>query len=270
MPEITRIDRLARFGYLARGFVYILLGYVALQTRGKAEDGHDAVFELVQDMPAGIVVLWLLVFGLVCYGLYKASAALFDLECAGHEAKGVATRIGQAAGAIAYLFMAWGAYKFTADLRQTAEAQGSSGAEMAGTVLDMTAGSMILGVVALGFFVAAALQLVNAYTAGFMKHMAPGAPKATEVIGRVGFAARGVVFALVAWSLVKSAWSGQQGEARDLGGVLADLRSEGAIYIAIAAGLMLFGLFSLIASRYRAVSKATITGEARRKIAEHS
>lgn len=265
MANLARADVLAKAGYAARGVVYGLLGWLALETRGKADEGQNAVFDMVQDMPAGGVVLTLLVLGLVAYGVYKLASALFDLERHGTEPKGLAARAGAAAGAVAYLAMAYAASKFALGYRNYASEGAHGGADMAGGVLAWPLGWVLVGLAGAAFVAASLFQVVGAATGNFMKRMAPDAPRATEVFGRLGFAARAVVFALVGWSLLRSAWLVRKAEVRDLGGVLAQLRDNGTLYLAVAAGLLLFGLFSLICSRYRVVAAVDVVHATRRR-----
>lgn len=265
MAKLTRADVLARAGYAARGVVYALLGWLALETRSAADDGQNAVFDMVQDMPAGGLALALLVAGLVAYGIYKLAGALFDLERHGHDAKGVAVRIGQGAGALAYLGMAFAAAKFALGYRHFAHEGAHGGAEMAGGVLSWPLGWVLIGLAGIAFVIAALFQAFGAATGHFMKRIASDAPRATEALGRIGLAARAVVFGLVGWSLLRSAWLVRHAEVRDLGGVLEQLRTQQTIHLLVAAGLLVFGLFSLICARYRVVPAVDVVHAARRR-----
>lgn len=263
MPEFTRIDTFARAGYAARGAVYALLGYFAFATRHAAGNGPEGVFETVSHAPLGTVLLWALTLGLLAYGLYKLAGSILDIDRVGHDAKGVAVRGGMIAGAVAYLGMAWGAAKFATGLKDQASGDGS--ADMAGTVLDLPLGNLVLALAGVGFILAALFQAKNAADKGFMKHIAQNAPPFTCTLGQIGFAARALVFALIGWSVLRSALTDRQGEVRDLGGVLLDLRDNGSVYLVVAAGLIVFGVYSLILSRYRIVPKVDVAEAAQAK-----
>ncbi|MCW1381829.1 DUF1206 domain-containing protein [Novosphingobium sp. KCTC 2891] len=266
MAKLTRIDVLARAGYAARAAVYLLLGYVALATRGAAKDGPNAVFAMMQDMPLGGAALALIVAGLLAYGIYKLAAALLDIEHHGHDAKGAAVRTGLGAGALAYLSMAWAAGSFALGYRHYASEGGNGSAAMASGVLSLPLGWVLLALVGAAFLGAAAFQAINAATGKFMKRIAADAPRPTEMLGRIGFAARTVVFALVGWSLLRSAWMVRHDQVRDLGGVLAQLRGEETLYLAVAGGLVVFGLFSVICARFRIVPAIDVVHAARGKV----
>lgn len=264
--NLTRLDYLARAGYLARGVVYCLLGYFAFTTRSRADEGPNGVFVHIAEAPAGNQLLALLVIGLLAYGLCKLASAILDLDGKGHEAKGIAVRVGTAAGGIAYLSMAWAAAKISAGVSAASKSDASQ--EMAGTILDLPLGEWLLALVGLGFIAAAGFQAKNAISIGFMRKIAPDAPPFTCTLGRIGFAARTLVFGLVGWSLLKSAWSEREGEVLDLGGVLGSLRDNGWVYLAVALGLLVFGIYSLILARYRVVPRVDVVDAARHKVAQ--
>ncbi|ANY20825.1 hypothetical protein A6F68_02325 [Tsuneonella dongtanensis] len=241
-----------RLGYAARGVVYILLGYIALSTVGKADDGQAAVFDMMQDVPFGTPLLYLIALGLLAYAAFKAIDAATDIENHGDDAKGKAKRIGAAASAIAHTLLAWTAYQFASGTKQQSEGAGGQSQETASTLLSWDLGALALGIVGVGFIVGAAMQAKSAWTASFMKHIGGGAPRHVKPIGRAGHAARAIVFLLIGWSLVKSAWLSQSSEVKGLGEAIVALSGSG-IYSLVAIGLIFFGVFSLITSRYRII-----------------
>src|SRR6185436_9482619 len=78
---------LVRLGYAARGVVYIVLGYLALTTASEAQDGGDAVFDLLRDVPLGTLVLWLMAIGLLAYASFKFISAIGDVQRRGSDPK---------------------------------------------------------------------------------------------------------------------------------------------------------------------------------------
>ena len=253
VDKSEKFSWLVRLGYAARGVVYLLLGYLALSTAGKAQDGQAAVFDLIQDVPMGTAMLYLVAIGLLAYAAFKFIDAATDIENHGDDAKGKAKRIGSAASGVAHLLLAYTAYQFaTGDKQQSSQANGSS-QETASSLLTWEMGPVLLGIVGLGFLVGAAMQAKSAYTLSFMKHIGGGAPSHVCHIGRAGHAARAVVFLLIGWSLVKAAWFSQSSQVKGLGEALVALSDNGVIYPLVAIGLIMFGLFSLITARYRII-----------------
>lgn len=252
VDKSEKFSWLVRLGYAARGIVYLLLGYLALSTAGKAKDGQSAVFDLLQDVPGGSVMLYLVAIGLLAYAAFKAIDAATDLEHHGDDAKGKGKRIGSGASAIAHLALAYTAYQFAVGEKQQAAEGGNGSQETAGSLLTWDMGPVLLGLVGVGFLVGAAMQAKSAYSASFMKHIGGGAPHYVKPIGQAGHAARVVVFLLIGWSLVKAAWLSQSSEVKGLGDALVALSGSG-IYSLVAVGLIFFGIFSLITARYRII-----------------
>ena len=242
-----------RLGYVARGLVYILLGYLALSTAGKAGNGQAAVFDLMQDVPLGAALLYVVALGLLAYALYKAFDAATDLERHGNDAKGIAHRVGSGASAVAHAFLAYTAYQFATGSRQAASGAGGGGQEAAASVLSWNMGSILLALVGLGFLAGAATQAKKAWDASFMRYVSASAPGYVQPIGRAGHAARAVVFLLIGWSLLRSAWSDTATQVKGLGEALVALSNTGLLYTLVAIGLLLFGLFSLLTAPYRII-----------------
>ncbi len=243
---------LVRLGYAARGLVYILLGYLALSTAGKAGEGQSAVFDMIQDVPLGSPLLYLVAIGLLAYALFKLLDAATDIENHGSGAEGAAKRVGSAASAIAHLVLAYTAYQFASGAQHRSAGDGG-GQERASTLLSWEMGWILLGLLGLGFLVAGVFQAKSAYDAHFMQRLSGRAPTAVKTIGRIGHAARAVVFLVIGWSLVQAGWLEQSGEVNGLGAAIMALSDNGALYSLVAAGLILFGIFSLIAARYRII-----------------
>ncbi len=112
---------------------------------------------------------------------------------------------------------------------------------------------MVLGVIGVGFVAAAAIQGRNAITASFMRTVGGGAPSSVRWIGRIGHAARAIVFLVIGWSLVHSAWLGKGTEAKGLGTALGSLRANEGLHTIVTMGLLMFGVFSLIIARFRII-----------------
>jgi len=246
-----KFSMLVRLGYAARGLVYVLLGYLALSASGKAAAGPEASFNMLQDVPLGSAALYVVAVGLLAYAIYKFIAAIGDLERQGSDAKGIAQRTGYFASGLAHTVLAWTAYQFAHGDRKTSDGSGTN--QAASTLLTWEIGAVALGIIGTGFLVAAFFQARSAITAHFMRTVGAGAPAAICWIGRVGHAARAIVFLVIGWSLVKSAWLDTGAEAKGLGTALMSLKEQGSLYTMVAIGLLMFGVFSLIVSRFRVI-----------------
>ncbi|WP_040464740.1 DUF1206 domain-containing protein [Erythrobacter sp. NAP1] len=252
VDKSEKFNWLVRAGYLSRAILYSMLGLIALSSAGAISKGTDGIFKAIEDFPAGTAILWLMVIGLFGYSLFRFASPIFDIENNGSDAKGWAKRIGHAGSGVGHAALALSAYQFATTSGGTS---GGGGAEAAASgVLSMAFGGTVLGVLGLIFFIVAAVQFKKGISGDFMQRISGSAPDFTRTLGGIGFSARGVVYGVVGWSLIQAGFmSGGAEEVRTLGDALADLAGQGAIFTITAAGLLIFGIFSLILARYRII-----------------
>jgi hypothetical protein len=240
---------LVRLGFAARGIVYLLIGLLALTAQ--RETGPEGAFDLLQDAPLGAPILYLAALGLIGYALFRLASLLFDIENHGSAGKGIAHRIGHGASGVAHLALAWTAFQFAQGTKQSASDAAVQAS--ADSLLSFPFGSLALGLIGIGFLAAAVFQARSAVSAEFTREIAGDAPAAVKTLGRIGYAARAVVFLVIGWSLVRSAWFGSTEEVKSLGQAVGSLADNGVLYTLVAAGLLIFGLFSFLLARYRII-----------------
>lgn len=257
------ITLLARFGYAAKGIVYITIGvlaaYAAFTTGGKMTDPRGALEEILFQ-PYGKYLLGAVAVGLAGYALWRFVQAVKDTENKGSGAKGIAIRLGYAAIAIIYIGLALSAVRMI--LGSGGESTGdSTSQEWTATLLAQPFGQWLVGAVGLGFVAAALSHFYKAYTAKFREKLMTGqmGEKAQSFAlrsGQFGLAARGVVFGLIGAFLIQAALHSNAGEARGLSGALAALGQQtyGQLLLGVVAlGLVAYGFYMLVLARYRRI-----------------
>ena len=243
MSRVTNIENFARAGYLGRAVVYGLAGYLTLTTAEST--GTTGVLEEIETMSAGGILLSLVGLGLLGYGIFRLYGAGMDLQ--GH------------ASGLGHLVLCYLAWKAALGLSGgSSGGDGETAGQAAGTLASMPMGEILLGIVGLGFLAAAINQAVKAYSANFMQLLDADAPAFAKHVGRAGYAARAVVFAVLGWQIASAALSGNAESVGGIGQVLDSLRSNNWLYIAVAIGLLLFGLFSLVMARYRRITNENV------------
>lgn len=259
-------NALARLGFAARGLVYLLVGWFALdaaRTGGTPTDNQAAMASLI-DKPFGHLLLAVIALGLAGYAFWRLTEALFDPERLGTDAKCLFKRLGYAISGIAHILLAWSATKFAMDL--SAAGGAASGDERAedwtAWLLQQPAGALLIGLIGIILFVVAGTQVVKSARCSFLRDLEHGTPVPQHVrtIGRLGYAARAVVFVITGWFFVMAGWTSNADRAGGMGGALRELQSHdrGPILLAIVAtGLFCFGLYSLVEARYRHVRVVT-------------
>lgn len=241
----ARLTMLTRLGFAARGMLYLVIALLVITT-GRTEDPAGALQYLGQG--GGKILLLVLTAGLIAYGLWRLSDAVFDIELHGNGKSAAAERAGAAASALVHFFLAWQAIKL---IQGAGSAQESGAQEQASSVMQLPGGATLLllgGLILVGVGIC---QLVKAIKASFLKHLEPRIASESWVqwTGRAGYAARGIVFLITGAFLFNAGLAEQASEAGGMDDALTWLTDPWDSIVAI--GLLAFGLFSLIEARYR-------------------
>ena len=256
VDKSEKFNWLVRVGYFSRAILYFVLGLIALTSAGRISEGTNGIFGAIEDYPAGTVILWLIVVGLIAYALFRFASLFFDIENNGSDAKGWAKRLGHGGSGIAHLALAYSAYEFASSQGGGSGGGGSGGGaqQAASGILSFEFGGIVLGLLGIAFFGAAVSQAKKGITGSFMHRISGNAPDGTRWLGLAGYLARAVVYVVIGWSLVQAGFmSGGAEQIRTLGDAVASLAGEGFIFTLTAIGLMLFGIFSLVLARYRII-----------------
>lgn len=247
----SKFQWMTRLGFAARGLLYILIALLAIGT-GRTEDLTGAI-EYVGHGPGKLLLIGVAV-GLATYGLWRLSDAAIGTEHPGTKLDAVGKRIAAGGIGLVYLLLA---YK-TVRVILGAHAGTAGAQEGARDALSLPGGQLALFAVALGFAIAAGVQFWKALKSSFLRRLQEGAGGKGWVkwMGRLGYSARGVIFLVVAWLIYRAAADRAPSEAGNLEQALDLLR--GPLLAPIAAGLMLFGLFSLVEARFRRIHKPPV------------
>lgn len=260
------VQVLARAGYAAKGFVYVLIGALAAQVAmgsGGKTTGTQGAVQQAAELPFGTAVLAALAVGLVGYALWRVLEAAIDPEDRMHGAKGVVKRIGIAISGIVYGGLAWSAVRLL-----TGSGGGGGGDARAQSLtaeaLSKPAGAILVGLVGAGFIAAGAVFLHKAWTRSFERRLDPARMKpqtrsSVVKLARAGIAARAVVFVLLGVFLLRAAVESDPGEARGLGEALATLAAQpyGTFLLGVVAlGLAAYGVYQFALARCRTFRSA--------------
>jgi hypothetical protein len=107
---------LARAGFVARGIMYILIGWIALLVAfgktGQQADRTGALHE-VSSTPFGEVILWILVIGFFGMTLWRLSEAAYGTRADGKKTSARLTSLGKA---VVYAVIGYGVLKYAIGL----------------------------------------------------------------------------------------------------------------------------------------------------------
>ncbi|PAX08291.1 DUF1206 domain-containing protein [Sphingomonas lenta] len=257
MNASARLTTLTRIGFAARGLLYVVIAFLIVGT-GRAEDPAGALQYLGRG--GGRALLIVMAAGLFAYGLWRLADAAFDIERHGSRQEGVMERLGAGASGLVHLFLAWQAVRLIRGAASAGDGT-QAGARAAlelpgGATLVIAAGVLLLGV---GVF-----QLIKAVRGTFLRYLDPAVARQpwAQWSGRAGYAARGLVFVISSFFLLKAGFEERANEAGGTAQALAWLSSP--MDVVVALGLFAFGLFSLIEARFRRLHDVPVDGIARR------
>lgn len=255
----SKFQWLARFGFVTRGLLYIVIAWLVIAT-GRTEDLTGIMEYLGDGFGRGLMIF--LVAGMTGYGLWRVSDAIFGMDSGRHHPKAWRRRIAAAGSGIIYLYLAYKALRIMLGAHHL-----TGGAhENAATALHLPAGELALGIAAAVLAGAGLVQLWKSGSCSFLHHLDEAARRPfAKWLGRIGYAARGIIFLTVGWLLAKAAFNHSAAQAGGLEQALDALR--GPLEIPVAAGLALFGVYSLVEARYRSIHGPP-TEHVKRKVAE--
>ncbi len=249
---------LARAGLVARGVIYLLIGWVALMLalgRSNQEVDQSGALQTLAHQPAGSAMLWALAIGFAAYALWRLSEVFWG---AYGEGKKVGPRIASGIRAIVYGFFA---LTTVSVLHGSKSSQANSQQDVTTRIMRHTGGRWVVEVAGAVVLVVGLSLAIGGLRKSFMKklntsHMSERTRHAVRTLGAIGTTARGIVFALAGGLVVEAARSFKPAKARGLDEALRTLRDQhyGAALLCLAAlGLITFGIYGLCEARWRRV-----------------
>ena len=243
------IEKLARFGYAAKGVVYIIVGVIAARAAfgsGDAEGSSGALGSL-RDEPFGQVLLWLIAIGLFGYVVWQAVLAVRNPE--GDE---TGKRIFHGVSAVIH-----GGLALTA-LRLAQGGSEGGGSDVTATLMAAPFGRILVGLAGLLVAGYGIHQMWNAWTVDLDDHLDLSRLSATARTwavrtGRAGLAARGIVMAILGYMFITAALRANPSSSDDVEGVLDSMRDHPWLLAIVALGLVAYGIYSLVRARYRRI-----------------
>jgi Domain of Unknown Function (DUF1206) len=250
------MNALARFGLAARGFVYLVIGWLTLQIalghHTQQANQRGALAEVAQHS-FGKLLLWLLGFGLAAYALWRLSQAAFGTATEGNKA---GPRLKALARGLIYAGFAVMTFSFIAGNSQSGQRQQQ--VALTARVMRHSAGRWLVGIAGLVVIVVGLALVIEGLTKKFERQLDLSrlhGPMRTWVLrlGAVGTVTRGAVFALAGLLVVDAAVTFDPKKSTGLDGALRTLAHQpfGPWLLGAAAlGLLAFGLYGLASVRY--------------------
>lgn len=257
----SSVKTIARLGLISKGIVYILIGLLAFMAAfelgGQSNNSasKEGAFRFIQKMPAGKFLLGAVALGLLCYAIWRAVQVVTAKDKEHKLSKRLTKQLRYALSGLAHLSLGFYAAKM---VLQKETNGGSSNQNMIAQVMEKSYGPLLL-IIAGGIIAAVGIyQLWFAFSEKYKKHIATGAihNQASTVLlraGKIGYSARGVVWLILAWMLIKAALHHNASEAGNTSEAFRFLEeaSYGSYLLgALGFGLACYGAFNFIRARY--------------------
>ncbi len=249
----TAFRVLVRVGLVAYGVVHILVGWLALQIAGSglgasSDSGQEAsqsgALAEIAEQPFGSVLLWAVAIGLFAMTLWQLMEAGWGHVDREPGRKRTTKRIGSVGRAVAYAFLGVAAVGVaTGDSGSSGDASEEG---LTARLLSASFGRVL--VIALGVAVIAlgVRLVIRGIKRSFTRDLTGGVSRKVEILGLVGYIAKGVAFAVVG---ALFGWAALTYDPEKAGGLDDALRTIneaplGPVLLALVAlGLVAFGIY---------------------------
>ncbi|MCW2524792.1 MAG: hypothetical protein JWO63_3127 [Frankiales bacterium] len=250
------MEAAARLGLGARAFVYLVIGWLALQIalgHSPEQANQKGALADIARHSLGIVLLWVLAAGFAGYALWRLSEALFGTAADGGK---VGPRVQSLARALVYAFLSATTFAFIAGRRGQGQAQQQE--TVTAKLMRHGYGRWLVGLIGVIVVAVGVGMVAEGLTKKFEKQLRMGelhgaTRKLVVRLGVIGTTARGIVFAVAGALAVDAAISFDASKSSGLDGALRTLanRAYGPWLLgALALGLIAFGAYGFAAARW--------------------
>lgn len=253
---------MARLGLVSKGSLYILVGMIAADVSaggGERLQDRGGALATLADSWWGKALVFVLALGLAGYAAWRFAEGVLGRPLEGGKKESWWKRVGYFARSAWYL----GLFAIALGVLAGANESGGSKEEdrVTARVLDWPLGRWIVAGVGLAILGAGVFNVWRGVTRRFRKNlklrkMSDLEEKGFTVAGIIGHLARGLVFGLIGYFLVRAAWQYDPKEAVGLDGALSKVLQQDygdTLLGIVAAGLILYGLYCYAEAAYREV-----------------
>ena len=255
--DVSHAMRLgARFGYAARGVVYVLVGVLVIWScfqGGGAAPGSTGALQRISDEPFGTLLLWLVAIGLAGFTLWRLVQAIRDPDGQGTDGKGLAVRTALVVSAVIH-----GALAITAASIAQGSGSGEGGQGWTAQLMQESWGRWLVILAGLAVIGAGIAQLVKGWKGSFIKYFDVSAAQLGKLydVCRFGLIARGIVFGIIGYLIAHAAWNYQPQQTDGLRGAFQLILQQpyGVAMLAVAGiGMLAFAAYCFLEAMHRRV-----------------
>jgi hypothetical protein len=232
-------------GLIAYGVVYLLVAWIALQLawgKSSEEASQQGALQQLASKPFGSVLLWILAIGLFALVIWRALQLIY-----GHlDTEG---KVSSAGRGVVYLVLGISAVKVATGSSSSSTSQQRG---MTSRLMENGAGRVLVVVVGLVIIGVGVRQIYKSVTKKFTEDLSGGVSDTTILLGRIGYAAKGIAFIIVG---ALFAWASISYDPKKAGGLDTALRTIkdqpfGSVLLTLMAlGIACFGVYCFVWSR---------------------
>jgi membrane protease YdiL (CAAX protease family) len=249
---------LARAGLVARGIIYILIGWLAVLValgHGSREADQQGALQLLAGKPYGSASLWLLGIGFAAYALWRLSEAAHGVAGAGKRS---GPRLRSLARAVIYAFLSYLTFEV---ISGTQGSQSGQQQDITAAIMRHPGGRWLVAIAGLVVLVIGLDLATQGIRRKFLRYLRTSqlsqrTRRIVKLLGVIGTVARGLVVALVGVGVIDAAVSRDPSTSGGIDKALLTLRNQpaGPVLLGVVAlGLVIFGIYGLCEARWRKV-----------------
>jgi hypothetical protein len=252
---------IARWGCIAIGTVYVLVGVVALLALSGVFTDHADEYRIVRVVmawPGGAAIIWTIIAGLAGYVVWRVIEVFADPYEFGSDLRGLAIRIGVGLTGLAYGLVAFSAARIALGAPGTTETSEQELQQVVGQALAWPGGPWWVGLAGGALWIFAILQVGLIVRRSYaieidLDGRSPAMRRLIHALAWAGYAARGVILSVLGWFLVRAATTLDPEEVGDTdtafdfigGGIAGD-----SAFFLVALGTVGYGLFMYLAAAF--------------------
>jgi len=261
LPETKKwVEHFARFGYAAKGAIYIIIGILSAMAAfggsGGQTTGRSGAFKEIAQQPFGQILLGLVAIGFVGYAIWRFIQAIQDAEHNGTDTKGIIIRVGYFLSGLLYCYFAY--YAFQLITGAGSSSGGGGNKFIVAKLLEQPFGQFLVAVFA-AIILAKGIYQIHKVTSGkYLKDvnvsdMKNEVKETYRKLGKFGLIARAIVFGIISFFLGKAALTANPSEAKGTEGAFDFLVTEGGPIVMglVAIGLASYGVFEFFKAKFK-------------------
>jgi len=252
------VERLAHWGFAAKGVVYVLIGALAIMAAlGRDQQGADrnGAAQLIFEQPFGKILAILLVIGLAGYVVWRLIEGIKDPHHRGSDTKGIFQRVGYVFSGLVYGAFAYSLARTISGTGQSAG--GGSKKSLAAKMIATDWGPYALAAIGLLVMGIGLRYLYKAYKNNFVQQLNVHGVQARvkkwiSRIGQIGYASRGIVWLIIGFFTLRAGITSNASEMKDSQGAFTFIeQSTGSIVLLIIAiGVVAYGGYMFVKAKY--------------------